>query len=158
MNIIQMKENVASFIEEHIVAIVSTCDGLQPNGVPILYLYIKDDDAFYFLTKNNTRKHVNIENNNKASLTVFAEDPPTVFTADCVAEVFDFQSEKYREHVNKLVAIHSSQKCYPTPISTLKDGNLSLIKMSVENCKLESYKNDIDLLRANTEIDSVDAD
>ncbi len=143
-----MKANMASLVKEHLVAIVSTCDGLRPNGVPIYYLYVEDVNAFYFLTNSNTQKHINIERNNKTTLTIFTENPPTVFTANCVAEVLNFKSEEHQDHVNKLVAIHSSQECYPTPISTLKDGRVSLIKLSVENCKLKSYERDIESLRA----------
>ncbi len=143
-----MEENVVAFVQEHLIAVVSTHDGSKSNGVPIYYLFEKGDNAFYFLTKNTTQKHVNIEKNNKASLTIFTEDPPTVFTADCVAEVIDFKSVEHIEHVNKLVAIHSSQECYPTPISMLKDGDFSLIKLSVENCRIKFYKEDIDLLYA----------
>ncbi|MCP4429445.1 MAG: pyridoxamine 5'-phosphate oxidase family protein [Gammaproteobacteria bacterium] len=143
-----MKEDVVAFVKEHIVATVSTCDGLHSHGVPVFYIFVKDDNAFYFLTKNKTQKHINIEINNKTALTIFTESPPTVFTANCVAEVIDFTSGVHKEYITKLVTIHSSQECYPTPISTLIDGDLSLVKLNVENCKLRSYKNEIDLLGA----------
>jgi uncharacterized pyridoxamine 5'-phosphate oxidase family protein len=143
-----MKENVISFVEENWVAYISTYDGSSSCGVPIYYLFVENDNAFYFLTKNKTKKYANIQKNNKASLTIFTENPPTVFTAVCAGEVFDFKSMEHIEYVNKLVAIHSSQECYPTPILTLKAGGLSLIKLRVKSCRLKSYKKNIGLLSA----------
>ena len=143
-----MKKKEVSFVQEHSIAIVSTYGGLRVNGVPIYYLFIKEDNAFYFLTNNQTQKHANIEENNKAAITIFTENPPVVFTASCVAEVFDLKSEEYSEHIYKLVAIHSSREFYPTPLLTFKNGDISLIKLSVEGSKLKSYKEVIDLLKA----------
>jgi hypothetical protein len=135
-----------SFVEKHFVAIVSTHDSVTSYGVPIYYYFVKDDNAFYFITKSETKKYANIYNNKKASLTIFTENPPTVFTANCVAELIDFETYDCVKIKNKLVEIHSTQEFYPSPISTLTEGILSLIKLNVRDCKLKSYKKDIDLL------------
>ena len=50
-----------SFVQKHHVAIVSTHDSVTPNGVPIYYYFVKDDNAFYFITKSETIKYANIK-------------------------------------------------------------------------------------------------
>ncbi len=137
-----------SFVQKHHVAIVSTHDSVTPNGVPIYYYFVKDDNAFYFITKSETIKYANIKKNKKASLSIFTENPPTVFTANCVAELIEFETNDYINIKNRLVEIHSTQEFYPSPISTVKDGILSLVKLIVNDCKLESYKKDINMLNA----------
>ena len=137
-----------SFVEKYFVAVISTHDSVTSNGVPIYYLFVKDDNAFYFITKSETKKNINIKNNNKASLTIFTENPPTVFTANCVSELIDYKTDDCLKIINKLVAIHSTQKFYPSPISTIRDGILSLVKLNVKDCKFKSYKKDINLLNA----------
>jgi len=137
-----------SFIQKHFVAIVSAHDSVTSGGVPIYYYFVKDDNAFYFITKSETKKHANIINNKKASLTIFTENPPTVFTANCVAELIDFETTDCVRIKNKLVEIHSTREFYPSPISTLKVGHLSLVKLNVKDCKLKSYRKDINLLNA----------
>ncbi len=134
------------FIQKYFVAIVSTSDGQETQGVPIYYVFSEDDNAFYFITKKGTKKFINIEKNRKASLTIYTDRPPIVFTANCTAELFDFQSEQHASIANQLVVIHSSQDYYPSPISTLAGKDISLIKLNMENFELKSYKEDIELL------------
>jgi len=134
------------FVEKQFVGIVSTHDNVTSNGVPIYYYFVKDDNAFYFITKSETIKYANIKKNKKASISIFAESPPTVFTANCVAELIEFETNDYIKIKNKLVEIHSSQEFYPSPISTVKNGILSLVKLIVNDCKLKSYKKDINML------------
>ena len=143
-----MKTRWASFIQEHYIAIVTTHDNAWPQGVPIFYIFEKDENAFYFVSKSGTKKHANIQINNKASLTIYTETPPTVFTANCIAELSDFGSDKRVTIKNKLVEIHSTLDYYPSPLATLKDGVLTLVKLSVKSCSLKPYKKDIELLSA----------
>ncbi len=143
-----MKKQTVSFIQEGIIATISTCDGLIAHGAPIFYIFIEEENAFYFLTNTQTEKHANIEKNNNAAISIYTETPPIVFNANCVAEICDFKSGEYSEHVSRLVAMHSSQAFYPTPVSTFKDGEISLIKLNVECSDLKQYKKDIDSLSA----------
>jgi len=140
--------NWVSFAQKHFIALVSTHNNVTSNGAPIYYYFAKDDNAFYFITKSETIKYTNIKKNNKASLSIFTENPPTVFTANCAAELIEFETNDYINIKNKLVEIHSTQEFYPSPISTVKDGILSLVKLTVNDCKLKSYNKDINMLNA----------
>ncbi len=143
-----MKKQQVSFVQEHSIAIVSTSDNSDVYGAPIYYQFEQKENSFYFLTFSNTQKHANIEENKKAFLTIFNENPPTVFTAHCVGELLDSSKVEYSDIMLKLVAIHSSRECYPTPLATMKDGEVSLIRLNVESTEFKAYKVDIDLLRA----------
>ncbi len=143
-----MNKKTKAFVQEHYIAIVSTHDRRMPHGVPVYYIYVEEDNAFYFITKSETKKSTNLKQNKQAALTVVKENPPTVFTADCEAELLDFYSDDYVWIKNKLVEIHSTQDYYPSPISTLKNGEFSLIKLNVKNSNLKAYKKEIDLLSA----------
>ncbi len=143
-----MESHIVEFIQKHFIGIVSTHDGGHPHGTPIFYVYDEDKEVFFFVTKNRTKKYTNLENNKKASLTIFSENPPITFTANCNAELFDFESCDYMKIKNKLVNIHSTQDFYPTPIATLKDGVISLVKLNVIDCNFNSYISSINLLRA----------
>ena len=142
--------NWESFVQKHFVAIVSTHDSVASHGVPIYYYFVKDNNAFYFITKSGTKKHANIKNNKKASLTIFTENPPTVFTANCIAELIDFDTDDCAKIRNKLVEIHSTQEFYPSPIFTLKEGVLVLAKLNVTDCDFKLYMDEINLLNAHS--------
>ncbi len=143
-----MNKDNKSFITERIVGIISTTNGQSMHGVPVYYHYVDYENAFYFLTKTVSIKYSNLGINNKASFTIFNEDPPEIFTADCEAELLSINDDNCSEKFIKLVEIHSSQIGYPTPVSTMTEGLLAIVKLNVIDFNYRSYIQDINLLRS----------
>ncbi|MBT3203059.1 MAG: pyridoxamine 5'-phosphate oxidase family protein [Gammaproteobacteria bacterium] len=143
-----MNKAIKSFINKHIIGIVSTSNDRSVHAVPIYYHYIDHENAFYFFTRTASKKYSNLEKNNKASFTIFNEDPPVVFTADCEAELLNIDEGNYSDIFIKLVEIHSSQLGYPTPISTMAEGLLTLVKLNIIDFNYKSYIQDINSLKS----------
>ncbi|MCP4078115.1 MAG: pyridoxamine 5'-phosphate oxidase family protein [Gammaproteobacteria bacterium] len=143
-----MNKDIKSFITERIIGIISTTNGQTLHGVPVYYHYVDYENAFYFLTKTVSKKYSNLEKNNKASFTIFNEDPPKIFTADCEAELLNINEDNCSDKFIKLVEIHSSQQGYPTPVSTMTEGLLALVKLNVNDFDYKSYIQDINLLKS----------
>lgn len=142
-----MQKHIQSFITENIVGLLSTCNDQVAHGVPVFYLYLEPDNAFYFITKTESKKYFNLSENRMASLTIFSESPPTVFTAECRADILEFSFDKYAQIINSLIDMHSTQDYYPSPISTLKKGVLKLIKLEIIGFNYNSYGKDIEKLK-----------
>jgi len=135
-----MNKPCVSFVKENFIAVISTQDNLRPYASPVYYYFSEDENTFYFITNSTTKKYSNIREKNQVSLTIFSEHPPRVFTANCTAQLSDFETSDKTDIKNKLVEIHSSQEFYPSPISSLEKGKISLVKLNAKNCKLKSFK------------------
>jgi uncharacterized pyridoxamine 5'-phosphate oxidase family protein len=135
-----MKNDELIFIEKHSVGIVSTCENGEPHGVPIYYHFNKEQEAFYFITKNKTKKYSNLEKNNKAFFTIFNEDPQVVFTAKCEVELLDCMESDCKEVIGSLIDVHSKQEYYPTPVEMLEEGSLRLVRLNTKEHKFVSYQ------------------
>ena len=104
---------------------------------------------FYFLTKTESRKYSNLEKNNKVSISIYSENPPVVYSAECVAELIDISDGNYSEKFTKLVQLHVNQQDDPTPVSTMREGLLAIVKLNVINFDYKSYIQDITALKSN---------
>lgn len=139
-----MQKHIKTFINENFVGLISTCGDQKPHGVPIYYLLVKEENAFYFMTKTASKSYLNLKKNCAASITIFSETPPAVYTADCETEILEFSMDEYSEIRKKLIGMHSTQDYYPSPVSTLKKGDLKLIKLKIIDFNYQSYSKDID--------------
>ena len=143
-----MGQHMKTFIKQQLIGLVSTCDGSTTHGVPIYYVYDDTQNCFYFLTKTASRKYSNLEKNNKASISIYSETPPVVYSADCVAELLEISDENCSEKFKQLVELHVSQKDSPTPISTMRGGLLVIVKLNIIDFDYKSYIQDISELKS----------
>ena len=134
-----MEKQSLDFIKEHSVAVLSTCSDGEPHGVPVYYLFVEEQNKFYFLTKDSTRKYNNLQKNSKAFLSIYDENPQAVFTADCDVHLIDRQGN-FEEILSKLVDIHGEQAHQPTPASIQKEGSLRLVELTISKDRYVSYK------------------
>ncbi len=117
------KEKVYEFLREHAVAVLSTVshDG-TPSASPIYFVADKQLN-FYFMTKSDTEKSKNIENNNNVAITVIDSTIPMVVQAKgLVSEIQD------REIFTKIAEENAKQEAgfhWPPPLSKLEsEGSL----------------------------------
>ena len=138
-----MEKNIITFIKEHSLATLSTCADNKPHGVPIYYYYSTEENTFYFVTKSETRKIANLKANPIAFLSVTRTNPPAVFTADCEAKIYtqDINTDKKRLDIaKKLIKIHTEQEYYPTPLHSLKDGDLTFVSLQIKTHSYNDYR------------------
>ena len=134
-----MQKHIKSFINESSVGLIATCDHQKPHAVPVYYLLIEAENAFYFMTKTASNSYLNLKNNGRASITIFSEKPPTVYTANCESEILEFSVEEYSGIRKKLIAMHATEDYYPSPVSTLRKGELKLVKLNILDSNYQSY-------------------
>lgn len=136
-----MDHNINSFLKESVVGVLSTSNNDEIHSVPVYYFHEATENAIYFITKSKSTKVTNIKKSKKASFSIYSETLPRVFNARCSAEVFDINNNSLKsiEIVRKLAELHSTREYYPSPISTIKDGDLRLVKLSVLDFHYKSY-------------------
>lgn len=133
-------ENIEKeFILDHHLAVIATCSGDNPHCTPVYYLYDEEKNLFYFVTKDETRKFSNIKDNKKVFLSIFNEKPQQVYSANCKAKILSQKKAGFDEVIERLIEIHAEQDYFPTPLSYLKEGKLSLIELSPEDSQFNSY-------------------
>ena len=143
-----MQTQMKSFITDHHIGLVSTCRDESSHAVPVFYHYAESENAFYFLTKSESKKFYNLKQNKKASFVIFSENPPQVYTAECISELLDIDDATYSDKFIKLVELHATRDNYPTAISTMREGELVLVKLKVMDLNYKSYIQDINELKS----------
>lgn len=138
-----LEPGVQDFIQNHSVGVISTCSGNKPHAVPIYYFYDPEKNHFYFVTKSETKKVLNILENKNTFLTIYKEDPQATFTAECEARLLEHVEPDYTNITNHLINIHSIQDYYPTPLTMLKEGNLTLVELKVLSHTFRSYRQNV---------------
>lgn len=136
-----MDHHISSFLEESVVGVLSTCNNGEIHSVPVYFYHDDTDNAFYFITKSKSTKVNHLKKNKQASFSIYSEALPRVFNAKCAVEIFDVQTNSLEniEIIRKLAEVHSTREYYPSPISTIKDGELKLVKLIVLDYQYKSY-------------------
>lgn len=137
----KMSEDLLNFINSETVGVISTVNvkDSKPHSSPIYYFFSSDNESFYFITKDTTQKVGNIKDNSNVDFVIFSNSPQRVFRAECSAEIVT-DDEGSSEFISKLIDVHTHQEYYPTPISALKEGKLSLVRLKVLDYKYNVYK------------------
>jgi nitroimidazol reductase NimA-like FMN-containing flavoprotein (pyridoxamine 5'-phosphate oxidase superfamily) len=137
---LNMDYHVISFLQECVVGVLSTYSHGEIHSVPVYYYHDETENAFYFITKSKSSKVTNIQKSKKASFSIYSEALPRVFNAKCSAEIFDVKNDsESMEIIRKLAEVHSTREYYPSPISSIKDGDLKLVKLTVLDYQYKSY-------------------
>lgn len=136
-----MDYHISSFLKDSVVGVLSTLNNDEIYSVPVYYLHDKTENALYFITKSKSTKVKNIQKNKKVTFSVYSETLPRVFSAKCSAEILDVNDNSLDtiEIIRKLAEVHSTREYYPSPISTIKDGELKLVKLTFVDYYYKSY-------------------
>jgi uncharacterized protein YhbP (UPF0306 family) len=134
-----MNTHLKSFLNECSVGVLSTCDKNEIHSVPVYYFYHEEQNSFYFITKSKTSKTSNLEKNNRANFSIYSERLPRVYTARCSADILDIDASNYSDIIKKLAEVHSTREYYPSPLSSMKKGDLILVKLKVIDFKFNVY-------------------
>ncbi len=127
----QAKKDAVSFLRENVTAVVATSFNDEPRASTIYY-YMDDAFNFYFITKRNTSKYINIEMNPRAALVIGMGPEHITVQARGKAELITDDQER-EKIVNSLMEIHAREHIKTWPIEELekfKDRNRVVFKIS----------------------------
>lgn len=131
-------DDINSFIKEHFTAILATVDDAgQPYSSTIFYVLGKNN-GLYFVTKSQTAKYKNLQEHNKAAITVLQPDKPiAVNLTGTVAEITeDDGAEDIRQEIFKM----SYKKLGDyAPIIKLNKGSFGVFCFTPNYAKLTDY-------------------
>lgn len=132
------KDAIGEFLRHHSTGVLATVsEEGQPSTSTIYYIVSKHDEIF-FLTKSGTTKSINLQQNNKAALTVVDTlQPIAVNMTGSVIEITDTaQKDEVLQSVTKLA--YSLLHDY-APIIKLHKGSFAAMKFTPELAKLTDY-------------------
>lgn len=85
----KLKNNAIEFLHSKKLAVVSTLtEDNEPQGATVFYV-VDDNLDFYFVTRKQTRKFKNIQNNPKVGIVVGAELAPATIQIQGKAELLE---------------------------------------------------------------------
>lgn len=133
--------HLSSFLGECVVGVLSTCHNDEIHSVPVYYFYRPSEKAFYFISKSKSQKIDLLKKNKSAAFVVYSETLPQTFTAQCRAEIVSLakNDEQSNEIIKKLAEVHSTREYYPSPLSSMKEGELILVRLEVLDYQYKSY-------------------
>lgn len=109
----------------------------RPESSSIYYVY---DEAlnFYFITRAESRKYINIKNNPYVSFVVTKEHPPHTLQVEGVAShVTDPHEED--EHFTRLIALASERLSMP-PVSQISGGEMLFMKIETMWARIGNFE------------------
>jgi|SRR3989344_6766911 len=127
----QIKIDALKFLRENITAVVATSFNDEPRASTVYY-FVDDDFIFYFITKRNTSKYLNIEMNPIAAFVVGTG--PEHITVQAVGRAEIVVGDEDVERIAKeLMEIRAREHIKMWPIEELykfKDRNKVIFKMT----------------------------
>jgi general stress protein 26 len=136
-----IKEALEFLQSQKVAVVASTSPDGEPHAAAVFYT-VSDDLGFYFyfFSKDYTKKFKNLEANNRVALVIYTENPPVIVQAQGTVSAVTEGKER-QEMVSKLVDISmSSDKYYDPPISKMKGGELTLLKIDVESLRFADFR------------------
>ncbi len=122
-------KRVKDFLAKNKLCVVST---VSQTGNPeaAVCIYMADDDFnFYFVTRGNTRKKANLENNKNVALVIGTELAPFTVQAEGTAELLAGPS--FDEFMNKFKAREDLQALYFGPFLKMSGIDFAIFKVNI---------------------------
>ncbi len=132
-------DSVKSFLKDHHVGVLSTSStNGEPWGATIGFAH-DDDLNFYFLTRANTLKFKNIEENPQAALTITDEEKQiTVQTRGTISRV---ETSDYTEIVfKKLMETGPKASQWVPPVVKVHEGDYRVLMLTPTKLQYADYR------------------
>lgn len=125
------KNEVYAYLKRLTIAILSTVSADGKPYASVIYFVTDHNLNFFFITKSDTKKAINLEKNSNAALTILdSESPKTIQATGTARKVQDPDIYSY---MLKRIAEENSKKdgfYWPPPISKLKSmGDLVMYRI-----------------------------
>ena len=143
------KQAARDFMKSHPMGVISTSssDG-EPWGAAVYY-YTDEDFNIYFVTRAETKKYANIQENMKAALTV--ADGPAQTTVQAAGNLSVVPAEDYMSIMfEKLDGIRpETDGNWAPPLQKIHAGNFIPLKLTPNSMQYANYAQQKDDPRAN---------
>jgi nitroimidazol reductase NimA-like FMN-containing flavoprotein (pyridoxamine 5'-phosphate oxidase superfamily) len=136
----QLRQKVQHFLKQHPMGVLSTVnDDGKPWGAAVYYV-TDEDFNLYFVTRAETLKYQNLQDNPSVALTI--ADEPNQTTVQVAGAVSELPVEDYMDVVfTKLAAIRPKDDAHwAPPMSKLKAGNYMPFKLVPTRLQYADYK------------------
>lgn len=133
------RANISEFIKNHPAGVLATANtGGSPHAACV-YFVTDDELNIYFVTKEETTKHKNLQQNPLASLAIYDERAQATLQANGKAEVIK-DIELFTELFNRIldISVEGSGVSRP-PVSKLFAGNYFMYKLTPHSLRLAEY-------------------
>lgn len=126
----KVKKESMAFLKKRKLAVISTISAEgKPESATVLY-FIDDDFNLFFVTRGDTRKAANIEQNKNVSLVIGTELGPSTMQISGIAEKVQ-EADKQKEFLTNLTKDTVLQALYYGPFLSLMGVNFSLYKVKI---------------------------
>lgn len=125
------RNEIYSYLKRLTIAILSTVSDEGKPYASVIYFVADHNLNFFFLTKSDTKKALNLEKNNNAALTIL--DPANPKTIQATGTVMKVQDADIYTYILKRIAEDNSKKggfYWPPPLSKLRSvGDLVMYRL-----------------------------
>lgn len=139
ISIDENKDKINSFLEENKVGVLATADKKSMPHAATVYFVNDDELNFFFVTKEKTTKHRNLQQNPHVSLAVYDAKSQTTLQIDGKAAVIENVKE-FMDLFNRLlkVSLDTSDSDRP-PVSKLFAGDYFMYRLKPNQVRLAEY-------------------
>jgi general stress protein 26 len=133
------RSKIVDFLTKNHLGVLATASlSGKPHAVAVYYV-IDSDLNFFFITKENTEKHKNLQQNPNASLAVYDAKTQTTLQVDGQVTL-DEDPQSFMNVFTQIlrISMDMSEGAVP-PISKLKAGEHHLYRLSPKNMRLAEY-------------------
>ena len=89
-------QNINDFLRTHRSGVLATADSAANPHAAVIYATFNEDLTFTFVTKAETQKYKNIEENKACALAIYDESEQTSIQVTGTAEAIEDKDESYR--------------------------------------------------------------
>ncbi len=117
VNTEQAKADALAFLRENTTAVIATSFNDEPRASTVYY-YVDNDFNFYFITKQNTGKYINIQMNPRAAVVVGTGPEHITVQATGLVELINDETKK-QEIIDELTNIREREHVKIVPIEEI---------------------------------------
>lgn len=133
------RKTAHEFLKANPMAIISTASSEGEPWGSAVYYYVDEDLNFYFITRANTKKYDNIQQNMQAAITI--ADQATQTTVQASGTISLVPAEEYMsvlfdkfEEIKKV-----NDKYWAPPIEKIHEGNYIPLKLTPTKLQYANY-------------------
>ncbi len=133
------KDRICDFIEDNPVGVLATVDKAGAPHAATVYFVTDSDLNIYFVTKEGTQKHKNLQHNPHAAIAIHHAQSQTTVQAQGKAEVIDDIKEFMDLFHQILDASLRTGESERPPVSKLFAGDYFMYKFTSNELRLAEY-------------------
>ncbi|HSE29330.1 MAG TPA: pyridoxamine 5'-phosphate oxidase family protein [Candidatus Saccharimonadales bacterium] len=133
------QQEIVNYIKDHPVAVLGTTGkSSRPFGAAI-YIYAKSIDQLYFITKTETQKFKNIQENPMVSVTIVdSSDNSSLQLSGDVSVVNDVRI--IDQVMREMSKIYANSADWLPPLAKIRAGSYQVISIKLLTARLAHYK------------------